>query len=529
VTLTGTASSSSRRAEPGSAAERRRTAVIDLGSNSFRLVVFTAVPGSWWKRTDEIHEAVRIGAGLDGSGALGDGPLWRALTTVDLYAHFLRAVAIGPEDTRAAATSAIRDATNGPEFVARAEAATGLTIDVLTPEEEAYYGYIAAVNSTTIEKGVVLDIGGGSVQLVEVRKRREREAGSWPLGAVRMTEHFLPGEETSKKQLKALRDHVRATLEDVAWLPDSGRRLVGLGGTVRNLATAAQRRAELESFGVQGFVLTAEALDELIGLLASLPVAERGSLPGVKPPRGDLILAGAVVVRTIMDVGGFDALEATEAGLREGIFLERHLAGDDGEPPLLENVREASVRNLAAQYAQGGPHARHVARLAMGLFDQLADAGLHGGDADERELLWAAAILHDIGTAVDYDDHHRHSRYLILSAGLPGFSPRETAIIAQMARYHRKGTPSFDDLKTLVRDDDQPMLDRAAALLRVAESLERARDQVVQEAKVTLDDGDGSVRIGLVATDDASVARWVAERHVDQFERAFGRPLRIVE
>ena len=508
-------------------ADGRRTAVIDLGSNSFRLVVFTAVPGSWWKRTDEIHEAVRIGAGLDKAGALGEKPMARALGTVELYAHFLRAVAIGPEDTLAVATSAIRDATNGPEFVARAESATGLTINVLSPEEEAHFGYVAAVNSTTLDKGVVLDIGGGSVQLVDVRKRRARNAGSWPLGAVRMTEHFLPGETASKKQLKALRDHVRSTLAGVDWLPDSGRRFVGLGGTARNLAAAAKRAAELPSFGVQGFILTADALDDLIATLAALPAAERGSVPGIKPQRSDLILAGAVVVRSIMDVGGFEALEVTEAGLREGIFLDRHFRREDGEPPLVDDVREASVRNLAAQYGHDGPHDHHVAQLALGLFDDLAAAGLHDGDPDERELLWAAAMLHDIGVTVDYDDHHKHSRYLILSAGLPGFSPREVAIVVQMARYHRKGTPSFDDLESLVRDEDEAMLERGAAILRIAESLERARDQVVLGTSVRLD--SDLVELRLEAREDASVARWVAGRHGDQFERAFGRPLRFVE
>jgi exopolyphosphatase/guanosine-5'-triphosphate,3'-diphosphate pyrophosphatase len=528
VTLTGIASSSSRRADDSAGAEQRRTAVIDLGSNSFRLVVFTAVPRSWWKRTDEIHEAVRIGAGLDETGRLGEKPMVRALRTVELYAHFLRAVSLPPGDTRAVATSAIRDAHNGPEFVARAESATGLTVQVLSPEEEAHYGFLAVVNSTTLADGVALDIGGGSVQLVDVAGRRERDSGSWRLGAVRMTEHFLPGETASKKQLKALRDHVRSTLEDVAWLPAAGRHLVGLGGTVRNLAAAAKRRAGLPSFGVQGFVLTDDALDDLIGLLVSLPADERGSVPGIKPQRGDLILAGAVVVRAIMDVGGFDALEVTEAGLREGIFLERHLARDDGEPPVLDDVRGASVRNLAAQYGHDGPHDRHVAHLALGLFDDLAKAGLHDGDADERELLWAAAMLHDIGMTVDYDDHHKHSRYLILSAGLPGFSPREVAIVAQIARYHRKGTPSFDDLLPLASDDDEGTLERGAALLRIAESLERARDQVVAEARATVDK-DGDVTLRLVAHEDVSVARWVTERHVDQFERAFGRRLRFAD
>lgn len=526
MTLTDTASSSSKRADGAGAAERR-TAVIDLGSNSFRLVVFTAVPGSWWRQTDEIHEAVRIGQGLDKAGRLGEGPMNRALRIVELYAHFLRAVEIGPQDTRTVATSAIRDAANGREFVERAEQRTGLTVRVLTPEEEAHYGYLAAINSTTLDDGVVLDVGGGSVQLVEVAARRALRAGSWPLGAVRMTEHFLPDETASRKQLKALREHVREQLEAARWVSRSGRRLVGLGGTVRNLAAAAQKRAELPAFGVQGFVLTAEALDELIAELASLPPEERGSVPGIKPQRGDIILAGAAVVRAIMDAGEFDALEVTEAGLREGIFLEGHLARGVDRPPVFEDVRGASVRNLAAQYGHDGPHDRHVARLALGLFDDLAEAGLHDGDPAERELLWAAAMLHDIGVTVAYDDHHKHSRYLILSAGLPGFSPREVALIGQAVRYHRKGMPDPGPFAALMGAGDPALLNRCAVLLRLAEDLERSRDQAVREAHVTTH-GKDLVRLDLVAEGEARVPRWAASREKELFARAFGRELQVL-
>jgi exopolyphosphatase/guanosine-5'-triphosphate,3'-diphosphate pyrophosphatase len=170
-----------------------------------------------------------------------------------------------------------------------------------------------------------------------------------------------------------------------------------------------------------------------------------------------------------------------------------------------------------------------VAVLALQLFDALARAGLHPGEAQERELLWAAAILHDVGMAVDYDDHHKHSRYLILSSGLPGFTPRETALVAQIARYHRKGEPAFGELEPLVERGDQEALERGAAILRLAESLERSRDQIVERAEIELDD-DGWVRLRPVsrAGADAGVARWVAERHVDQFERAFGRPLSVL-
>ena len=151
--------------------------------------------------------------------------------------------------------------------------------------------------------------------------------------------------------------------------------------------------------------------------------------------------------------------------------------------------------NLAAQYDADFAHVEHVARLALGMLDALGGAGLHPGDPRERELLWAAAMLHDIGIAVDYDDHHKHSRYLILNAGLPGFTPRETALIGQMARYHRKGNPSLGLAEPLARDGDEARSTRCAALLRLGEQLERSRDQDVREAHVGGDDGNVELRL----------------------------------
>ncbi|HEY1537846.1 MAG TPA: Ppx/GppA phosphatase family protein [Solirubrobacteraceae bacterium] len=501
----------------------RRTAVIDLGSNSFRLVVFTAADG-WWKRTDEIYLAVRVGEGLDATGELGAEPMQRALEAADVFAHFCAATGIDEVDVRPVATSAIRDASNQADFLRRVLTETGLHVHVLSRDEEAYYGYLAAVNSTTLADGVVLDLGGGSLQLVEVNSRHPGRLGSWPLGAVRMTEHFLPdGDEAPKKARKALRTHVVDTLSrDAPWLPRAGRRLVGIGGTIRNLAAAVQAEESLPSLGVQGFQIRRGALDDLVERLAALPASERASIKGIKYARADLILAGAIVVQAVLEAGGFEAIEVTEAGLREGVFFATLLEGD---PPLSDDVRRASVLNLAARYQVDTAHTEHVCRLALCLFDELAAAGLHNGDRWERELLWCACVLHDIGMSVDYDDHHKHSRYLILNAGLPGFAPREVALIAQAARYHRKGMPDFGELQALAQDGDAARLDRMAILLRLAEGLERSRDQSVREAHVICD--DAGVRLELDAHGAASVERWAAQREVELFDRAFDKRLKV--
>jgi len=207
----------------------------------------------------------------------------------------------------------------------------------------------------------------------------------------------------------------------------------------------------------------------------------------------------------------------------EGVFFEHLLRYAD--PPLFEDVRRASVLNLAGSYGVDPRHTEHVARLALGLFDELGAASLHPRDPIERELLWAACVLHDIGMSVDYDDHHKHSRYLILNAGLPGFTPTEVAVISQAARYHRKGMPEPGPLAELFSDSDVGRLERCSTLLRLAESLERSRDQIVRA--VHADVQDGEVCLTLDTDGGAAVPRWAARRQADVFQRAFGSTLVI--
>lgn len=513
-----------------------RTAVIDLGSNSFRLVVFSTGEGGWWRRTDELSDMVRIGGDLTPDGGLSERRMAHALETLRVFAAFCATSDIPPEAIEAVATSAIRDAPNGPAFVERARAETGLPIRVLSGEEEARCSYVAAVNSTSLRDGVVLDLGGGSLELVEVRDRRACALISWPLGAVRATERYLPGDGPAKSgAIEKLRAATRRALEDAPWAAGAEGapvpRLVGLGGSVRNLAAAAVRAAELPLDSVQGFVLTPDALGALVDELAARPAEERDRMPGVKKGRGEVILAAAVVLHTVLEASGAPGIEVTEAGLREGIFLAGLLAPAD--PPLVDDVRATSVRNLARQHGVDLVHAQHIAELADQLLAALPGAGLP--EPGEPELVEAAALLHDVGMAVDYDDHHKHSSYLILGNGLPGFTPREVALIALMARYHRKGTPSLGALAPLCREGDEELVLRGAALLRIAEQLERNRDQVVRAIRLRRrpaadGDGDGreAVELELDAVGDDTVARWGAERQGELFERAFGAPLTVV-
>jgi exopolyphosphatase/guanosine-5'-triphosphate,3'-diphosphate pyrophosphatase len=500
----------------------RRTVVIDMGSNSFRLVAYSYVPGRWWRRTDEIYDTVRLGAGLLATGTLSEERMANAVEAMEVYAHFCAASGIGAGEVRAVATSAIRDARNGGELLARVRAATGLPARVVSSEEEAYYGYLAAVNSTSLRDGAVLDLGGGSLQLVHVRGREVADSSSWPLGTVRMTERFFDnGKPAGSKAREALRTHAVRELRAERWVKDLDGPLVGIGGTVRNLAAAAADAAGKPSIGVQGALLERDELEDLIDEIAARRASDRAQIEGIKPGRAGVILAGAIVIAAAMEAAGVDRIEVTHAGLREGVFFSHYLA--PAQPPLFDDVRVASVRNLATQYQPDLVHCTHVASLAGQLLGSLEHNVPRARGLDAARLLWAAGMLHDIGVSVDYDDHHKHSRYLILAAGLPGYSQRELALIAQTVRYHRKGTPELGELAPLCEPGDERFLVRMSSLLRLAEHLDRARDGAVVRA--SLREVDHRLDLELAVDGDAALARWGAERQSDLFRKAFGRQL----
>jgi exopolyphosphatase / guanosine-5'-triphosphate,3'-diphosphate pyrophosphatase len=499
----------------------QRIAVADMGSNSWRLVVFGYEPGTpWWSLVDEIREAVRVGAGMGEEGVLRPDRIDRALHTAAVFASFCRASGI--DQVEAVATSAIRDSVNGGELLDAIRDQTGLDPRVISGGEEARYDWLAIANSTTIEDGFGLDIGGGSIQTLRLEDRRLAQAESLRLGSVRVSEEFLPGEKASAKAVKALRKKVAAELGELGWW-EGGGRLVGVGGTIRNLAAAAMKRAGLPALDVQGFELTRDALEDIVEWLADRPASKRGDMPGIKPDRGDVILGGALVLAAALDSGGFDLIEVTEAGLREGVFFERLL----GERELFEDVRSESVLNLGHRFTTEPGHVERVAQLSLAMFDGLADAGLHELEATDRELLWAACMLHDIGTAIDYDDHHRHSHYLILNAGLPGFTPRELVMVGLIARYHRKGEPDTSELGPLEQRGDLERLRLLCAIIRLAEQLERSRDGAIRQVRVAARDGTVALDAEVDPARDPSVPIWAARREAGLLADALGREVEI--
>jgi exopolyphosphatase/guanosine-5'-triphosphate,3'-diphosphate pyrophosphatase len=273
---------------------------------------------------------------------------------------------------------------------------------------------------------------------------------------------------------------------------------------------------------LHGFKLNHRSIDESVEILAWLPLSQRRKLGGLSSDRADIILPGALVIQSVMERLATEELAISVNGLREGLFFERfwdHLAN-----PIVADVRGFGVLNMARVYRYQKDHAIHVRFLANRLFDQLKP--LHGYEAAERELLDSASLLHDLGTIISYDDHHKHSQWLITNSGLPGYSPRETTIIALLTRYHRKGKPRIKGFRSLLGKDDRKLVTQLAAILRLAEYLERGRNANVDDVIVTWDDEE--LLLTLIADDYPAVELWEAERNaLALMESAYKRRVAI--
>jgi exopolyphosphatase/guanosine-5'-triphosphate,3'-diphosphate pyrophosphatase len=497
----------------------KRIAVIDLGSNTARLVVYSAVPGYAFRLEDEIREVVRLRQGMTKRG-MAEEAIARGLSTLRLFKRFCDATQV--ETVLPVATSAVRDAANGASFVGQVMREIGLSLRVLDGEQEAYYGVLGVLNEVPIPEGVVLDIGGGSAQLSEVRDRRFYRGKSVQLGALALTERFVESDPISAAEFEAVQMEIDRQLDTIPWLEPHDTPLIGIGGTIRNLARIEAERQDYPLNTLHGFSLSLDSVAHTLNLLRTLPLKKRRDIPGLNRDRADIILPGVMVVRTIMARLGVDGLTVSVNGLREGIFFE-HFWGHLPYP-VIYDVRRFSLLNMARLYHYQKKHANHVRYLAGRLFDQLTP--LHGYGKPEREILDAAAVLHDLGVVIDYEYHHKHTETLIANRGLPGYTPREIALIALVARYHRRGKPKTLGYEVLLHEGDVLLLTRLAAILRLAEFLERGRNGIVDDVIVSWD-GEG-VCFTLVADEYPAVELWQAEHNaLPLFEAAFERPARL--
>lgn len=463
---------------------------------------------------------VRLREGMTADG-LSKAAMDRAVATLKLFRRYCESSEV--DEIIATTTSAVRDGRNGAAFVARVQDEVGFDLRVLSGEEEAHLGVIGVLNNIVMPRGVVIDIGGGSAQISEVVDGRFSRGASVPLGSLRLTETFVTSDPVSKADAAAVKSEIARQLDSIQWLESysvgkSDGELAGLGGTIRNLGYMEIARRGLPLLTTHGLRVTRKAVKASIKRMMAMPLAERQAISGLNSDRADIVTQGLMVLAALMERIDAKELAISTNGLREGLFFERFWT--DLEYPVVDDVRSFGVLNLARIYGYDEAHANHVRYLALRVFDQMQP--LHGYGDDERQLLDAAAILHDIGTVIGYKGHHRHSATLIVNSGLPGFTIRETALVALMTLYHRKGDPRVGEYGSILRGGDDKRLRRLAAVLRLAEFLERGRNAVVKD--VVVEWTKRKLEFRLVADDHPAVELWDADRKAAPLlEEVFGR------
>lgn len=463
-----------------------RIAAIDVGSNSMRVAVIETDGHAALEVVQEARAVPRLIREVRASGRLGAESVAHILDVLREFIAIARTARA--TDIVAVATSAVRDASNAAELVAAVRAELGLELRVVPGEEEARLAFLGALHSLPVTDGVLVDIGGGSAEVVRFRERAPKALATLQLGAVRLTDEFLGSDPPSAAEIGALRAHLRDEIAR-AGLGRLGRggQLVGTGGTVRNLAKIARARYGYPLPHLHGYALNRERLHELTGDLAGRTRAERLGVPGLNEDRAETIVAGALAVEAFLEAVRAQEIVVSGQGLREGVAIA-HLGGVLVAVPAL---REAAVRNALARFApEWGEASRRRARLVT----QLAEAAALPEDDVTRVLPVAAAVV-DLGRGIDYYNRHRHTESLLQARGLDGFSHREQALVGALVR--QANSERFDPLgyAPLVGEADRAPLARGAALLQLADQLEQRLPPALFQLDVTLDEGRGELRV----------------------------------
>ena len=507
-----------------------RLAAIDIGTNSLHMIVVRVRPDLSFEVIDREKEMVRLGAGgLDGR-ALTPEAMQNALQVLSKFRRLAESHSV--DEIVAVATSAVREAENGGEFLKAAASQTGIRPRVISGTEEARLIHMAAAYGVGAagEVLVVIDIGGGSVEITRGAGSSMESGRSFKLGVIRTTERYVKSDPISPRDERKLVRHIESeTGEYLDRIARAGfDRVIGTSGTILSLGAiaAAGQSGRVTSASLRNRRIGAKQLRRVRRTMTSLSLEKRVRVPGLEPRRADLSPAGAILIDTLVRRLEADAITLCDLSLREGVVLDyiaRHrkqIAQADRYP----DVRRRSVIELGERCSYWPEHAQQIARLSTALFDQTR--AIHGLTDREREWLEYASLLHDIGVHISYERHHIHSQYLIRHGDLRGFEPDEIETIGLIARYHRRATPKKKH--PVVRDFSKSRrrtIRTLSAILRLAESLDRSHAQTI--SGVELHDRGDDALLQLRTKSDAELELWAANRHAAPFERLIKKPLRV--
>ena len=503
-----------------------RYAAIDIGSNSVRMEAADVLPDGALEILASDREVTRLGESVYRDGRISREAADLTCRVLERMASTYRSLDVA--GVRAVATSSVRDAQNQAEFLARASEAAGTPVDVVSGREEGRLIELGVRTRWPQPEGKVLivDIGGGSAEIILSENGRMLDAVSKPLGAVRLRENFLKDDPPSPTSLHQMHAFIGEKLDGVS-------RRLGASGWRRGLATAATASAVASMIGgvprdrrdrVDRMRLPVAKIRSLLGKISVLDLAARRKVSGIGPRRAEIIVPGIAVLARVAESFGLRSLYYSAAGVRDGVIADLAARGVGKERARLSADQRSEVERLARRYGVSLKHTRKVAEIAGGLFHALQP--LHRLPLEYGRLLEAAACLHDIGHYVNDASHHKHSYYLVANSDLPAFTSREREFIANLCRYHRKSLPAphHAGLKALAQEDADALL-RLIPLLRASDGLDRSHSQSIRSVECRIESGVVAVRVA--SPRDIDLEIWATEMIGEVFRQVYGLPITV--
>lgn len=497
-----------------------RIGIIDIGSNSIRLVIIDVKDNGAHHLIENLKRTVRLRSGVEQGGLLTEQGIDTAVETISLFVKFCHARQVNR--IIAAATAAVRQAANGGVLVDRIFKQTGVQTQVLSGEEEAYLGYIGLINSATETTGLMADLGGGSLKLVGIMDRLYRNSVTLEFGALSLMEKYDLADLPDPSNLRAFEAFLDESFSQIPWLAEYPR-LMGIGGTFRSLARVYRNHVQYVPDLTDGIIIPAAAVEELYHKLRTMNLEQRRQVPGVELARADLIVTGLGVIHRLLQASKCPDVMVTAASIRDGLFYRYLLPRD----PIVFSVLTHHINNLIEYHNLDESHLRRVSNLAVTLFDQLSP--LHNLGSAERRLLLMASLLHELGIVVSVESLEKHTLYTILHSRFVSLAHRERVLVAYLAASHdepfRAGLMDYVNHGPLVPEDLE-LIRKLAPILQIAHSLDRSRAGVVTHLKAVLSPGLCELRVFGPQKRDLEVSD--AARHAPAFEREYGVKLVVL-
>ncbi len=498
----------------------RTIAIIDLGSNSIRLNILGINSRGGYSIFEQASEIVRLSEGMGEEMILKEIPIER---TVKALLYFKKLIEVNKTfEIYALATAAVRLSKNRKAFLKRVKAETGFDFIVLTGHQEAYYDYLGVVNSMAIEDALILDIGGGSTELIWMKGRELMEAVSLPIGSVTLSERFS-GIKSKTKRIDAAKKYIESFYEPIPWLKAlKGKPIIGLGGALRTLGRVDRNLNGYPIENMHNYRMHEFEVDRICTMIFNTNEKDLDKISGISKKRADIITLGIMPFKCLFDQLDTPEIRISANGLRDGYFFEKYFTSI-GMPVIVPDVLSSSIENMMRRFDVNFAHANHVKLLTLKMFDAFAKLGeLQESD---RKIIEVAAMLHDVGVHIEYYDHHVHGFYLILNGRLDGLTNAERLSVAYLVGSHREELirNRMIEFEGILSKSEVSRLGKLVVLLNIAEQLDRAERSAVKDIKIKV--LKNHVTIELVSDESVELECASATRYTERFAKQYGTKL----